>query len=794
MKKIFLILFLVIINNLFAIKNWNIYTNTTHIYDIEHIDPYIYIASWGGLEIYNTNSNIFERKFTTINGLVENDIQTLDFNAEKEELLLGTNGGGVNRMVNGEFVMPINEIIGLASDFVNEIVHNDSMIYVASKNGLSVFSDDPQFPFPLLTSSFNSENGLSENNITSLMISESGYIYCGSTMGVDYVHKDSISILGLWMHLNTENSILPSNVVTSIAGSNNYLAVATDNGVLVSTNLNDPAQTNVLKENLPIYPVYIDNHDNLWLSYGIWKKDLHILQDTLDVPAITKIPPEGDEINWQKDDLFLKTSKIKGFKEINEQLCAYTWGEGLYLLDNDDWSENLKSNGIMANLIADIEVDMNNKLWVSNGYYGLEQLGKGTKGVCSFDGNNWEYYTNELYPELKTNNVYKIHSDNKNNKWFVCWQYIEPGNGGVTIFNDETDEWQILSGNPSNYITNVVSDEENRLWISYIGGVSIAENDPIINIIQSFQTPFDPDKKIMVLLKGKERSFFGTFDKGLEIWNDLSVPETNGSYWEQTPFSNLHSGRIFNITSRNVTGNEEIWIASAEGLFMFDGEDWFWYGTNIKKQVWQDNDWFWNENVPDPEYWYYEGQERLYGSIPTYPTALFVDPFGLIWIGTQDAGITVFNKERDIFTNLTTENTPLISNNITAFAYEPLTGTLYIGTSDGLNSVEIGISAESNTETILYDTIAYPNPFYPDNDDILRIENESRITMPRGDTICNIYDLSGELILKLEKDIYEQFSWDGTNKAGKKCSSGIYFYIVSALGGQVSKGKIILIR
>ena len=227
---------------------------------------------------------------------------------------------------------------------------------------------------------------------------------------------------------------------------------------------------------------------------------------------------------------------------------------------------------------------------------------------------------------------------------------------------------------------------------------------------------------------------------------------------------------------------------------MYDNEYWFKYGTNIKKKVWQDNEWFWSENIPDPEYWYYEGQERLYGSIPTYPTALFVDPFGLIWIGTRDAGTTVFNKERDIFTNLTTENTPLISNNITSFAYEPLTGTLYIGTNDGLNSVEIGISAESNTETKLYNTIVYPNPFYPDNGEILRIENESSITMPRGETICKIYDLSGELILKLDKDIYEQFSWDGTNNAGKKCSSGIYFYIVSASGGQVSKGKITLIR
>ncbi len=257
----------------------------------------------------------------------------------------------------------------------------------------------------------------------------------------------------------------------------------------------------------------------------------------------------------------------------------------------------------------------------------------------------------------------------------------------------------------------------------------------------------------------------------------------------------MQSGRIFDITSRNIN-NEEIWIASGDGLFMYDGMDWFWYGTTIKKKVWDyaHSQWFWNEDNPDPEYWYYEGQERLYGAIPTYPTALFVDPFGMIWIGTQDAGITIFDTSRDIFTNLTTTNSSLISNTITDFAYEPKTGTLYIGTNSGMNSVEIGITAEMNDETELYETIVFPNPFYPNKGDIVRIENKNSITMPAGNTYCRIFDLEGNLVIEMDKDIYEQFSWDGLNKSGKKCSSGVYFYVVSASEGQTSKGKIVLVR
>ncbi len=66
--------------------------------------------------------------------------------------------------------------------------------------------------------------------------------------------------------------------------------------------------------------------------------------------------------------------------------------------------------------------------------------------------------------------------------------------------------------------------------------------------------------------------------------------------------------------------------------------------------------------------------------------------------------------------------------------------------------------------------------------------------MPQGKTKASIFDINGQLVQELEKDIFQEFSWDGTNKAGKKCSSGIYLYIISTEDGQISRGKIILIR
>lgn len=799
-NKIFIIL-MVISANLFSLKNWQIHTNSTHIYEIEQVGDKIYIASWGGLEVYDLNTSTFEKKYTTIDGLSKNDIRALDYYAEREEFLFGTYGGGVNCMSNNEFQMPINEIIGLASDYVNKIVHQDSLIFIATKEGLSLFVNNPDFPFPFLVDNYNVENGLSANNITSLQIADNRYLYCGSQFGLDYVHIDSIGFINSWHHFNTDNSILPSNNISSISIKKSKIAIATDNGVLTSSDLNDPEQSQLYCEGLAVFPVFWDSQDNLWLSYGVWNSDLLVIQDTMDI-AVTRISENGDIDDWLQNETGL-TTNIMDFEEINNQICAITWGEGLFVFNSDNWETQIKPDCIIANVVTDMKIDDNHKLWISNGHIGGGMISKGTRGVSGFDGENWSNYSAKQSP-LRSDNILTISVDSMNRKWFGSWDtdyQVTGWRDGISIYNENNNTWSSLTTN-NGLLTNTISyikkDNQNRMWVtSYDGGMNILNSEE--ELIHQFQIPFIENQKILMPFFAKDKIYFGSYYNGISIWDDNSLssgifPTSSGSYWMQPPFTELLVAEIYSITDKYNSETEEIWVASSNGLFMYDNEHWFQYGTNIKKKVWLDNEWFWNENVPDPEYWYYEGQERLYGSVPTYPTALFVDPFGLIWIGTRDAGITVFNKERDIFTNLTTENTPLISNNITTFAYEPLTGTLYIGTSDGLNSVEIGISAESNTETKLYDTIAYPNPFYPDNGEILRIENESSITMPKGETICKIYDLSGELILKLEKDIYEQFSWDGTNKAGKKCSSGIYFYIVSASGGQVSKGKIVLVR
>nr|HPR18365.1 hypothetical protein [Candidatus Cloacimonadota bacterium] len=654
-------------------------------------------------------------------------------------------------------------------------------------------ADSQSFPFPLLLSNFDTNNGLSSNTINDIQLNED-YLFLATESGCDYVNLDSIFVTSAWHNLNANNSSLPSDIATSISLQNSNLIIGTDNGILHIPNFPNLDTASVIDAGQSVFPVYIDSQENIWYSYGDWDFDVLILNDDQDT-ALTKIEPNGAVQTWEVDEAGLSTNKIMGFTEINGNLCLYSWGEGIFVLEANLITQ-IKKNSIMTNLVSDLQFDNDNKLWVANGYLGLEQTGKGAKGVCSFDGEVWQEFNQEKYPSLKNNNIIDIAVDEMNRKWFCCWQYLQPGTGGISVLNDSEEDWQLLSGYPSNYPSHLFLDDNGQMWVSAFGYNYVLDIYPEIapQPSGSFLSAYDDDNLGLISFVDDEQSFFGSYNHGLEYWEDSSIPTTNGSAWEEAPSSELTSGSILDIKQRITDNGKETWIASTNGLFMFDGENWYLYGSYYKMSVWDNNEWFYSVSNPDPKYWYYEGQERLYGSNATYPTCLFIDPFNCLWIGTAEYGITVFDKEADTFSNITTENSSLISNQITAFEYDPHSGTLYIGTIDGISTVEIGISKEYNTQKKLNKVAAFPNPFHPENGETLYIENQDSFTMPAGDTTCLIYDLSGDLIVKLDKNIYEQFSWDGTNKAGKKCSSGMYYYIVSAPQGQVAKGKILLIR
>jgi hypothetical protein len=345
----------------------------------------------------------------------------------------------------------------------------------------------------------------------------------------------------------------------------------------------------------------------------------------------------------------------------------------------------------------------------------------------------------------------------------------------------------------------LTTDSNDNIWISnYSGGMFILELDaiestePTIPVLQTFElrSPNVDYSDVIDILVTPENAFFGSYYSGVRFWDSPELPQNHqsGDSWRIPPTTNISNGYINKMGYRETHWGYEIWIAAENGLFMYDthSEDWYRYGTSIKREKWSGSQWV-NHEL------YFIDEERLYGAVPTFPTAIHIDHLDRIWIGTEANGLTIFNTNTNRFSILNQSNSPLLSNHITSLEHDPYSGNLYIGTTEGLVSVEIGKTIKTD-DIPLNTTIAYPNPFRPDNGEVITIANQDNTIFPKGKNVCRIYSLSGDLIVTLEEDTFFMFSWDGRNKEGKRSSSGIYFYVVSSEGGQTSRGTIALIR
>jgi hypothetical protein len=379
--------------------------------------------------------------------------------------------------------------------------------------------------------------------------------------------------------------------------------------------------------------------------------------------------------------------------------------------------------------------------------------------------------------------------------------------GGISRFNNTTEQYEIIDtanglfGSTVPYIS--VNDEGNVLVSCFDRGLSIYSPDNSLSEfekIEDLRISNSPGQKVVFSIQTPDKYFFSlnrTLEESgkLYYWDDSSLPnsENDENLWVVPHISDLESCTINAFeTFMDPFGRQQTWIAANTGLFMHissaGGENgWYRWSTNKKREYWNGSSWV-------TSMLYYVDEERLFGSVATEALSLFYDPFGILWLGSNGSGFSSFNPYTERFTNYSTGNSPLISDIVTAFGHDPDSGRLYIGTPEGLSSFRIG--STTNEVRKFFTVKAYPNPCYPERGESVIIQNldDNNVTnFPRNVKECYIYDIAGDLIRILKIDNQGFFIWDCDNEAGKQCSSGVYFYVISSGSGS-ARGKIAVIR
>jgi hypothetical protein len=166
--------------------------------------------------------------------------------------------------------------------------------------------------------------------------------------------------------------------------------------------------------------------------------------------------------------------------------------------------------------------------------------------------------------------------------------------------------------------------------------------------------------------------------------------------------------------------------------------------------------------------------------------AIAIDGANRKWLGTETSGIFLMSENgQQTIQHFTTENSPLLSNDILSISINPLSGEVFIGTGKGLISFQ---SDAVNAEDTFNNVHAYPNPVRENYNGIITI------TGLVTDTQVKITDLNGNLICETVSN-GGIATWDGKDVRGRKVNTGIYLVIcANSDGTQSTATKILFIN
>jgi len=158
------------------------------------------------------------------------------------------------------------------------------------------------------------------------------------------------------------------------------------------------------------------------------------------------------------------------------------------------------------------------------------------------------------------------------------------------------------------------------------------------------------------------------------------------------------------------------------------------------------------------------------------------------WMGTLGNGAYLVNEDgSEILEHFTTDNSPLITNDIYSIVIDGATGEVFFATSGGLVSYK-GDAIDPVTSFDRSLVKVYPNPIDP------HYEGNIIITGLMRQTNVKIADAAGRLVNE-GTSVGGEYTWNGITRDGRKASSGVYYVLAAdAEGKKGVAAKFLIVR
>ena len=221
--------------------------------------------------------------------------------------------------------------------------------------------------------------------------------------------------------------------------------------------------------------------------------------------------------------------------------------------------------------------------------------------------------------------------------------------------------------------------------------------------------------------------------------------------------------------------NQHIWIGCSEGVFEIEDPEMMFSASGFTVN---------QPKVPRNDGTNYA--DYLLTGVTT--SALAVDGGNRKWIGTMGGGLYLVSADgTEIISHFTTDDTPILSNNIFDLKIDDATGVLYIATDEGLCSYRTNVTAPISTLS-KNNIKVYPNPVRPEYSGVVTISG-----IPKGAEV-KVMTTGGQLVAR-GNAVGGSWQWDLTQQnTGQRVGAGLYYLMVATADGkQSAASKVVII-
>ena len=745
-----------------GIGEWTDYQSYASAKNVVDTGDKIYCVTDGGLFSYDKTDNSI-LKMSGINGLSDVGIQRLAYSKENNLLLIAYQNANIDLLI-GNTIFNISDVKRKqipADKTINNIMFSGKLAYLACGFGIVVINTEKK---EIKDTYFIGNEG---DYLNVLDIASDGTFLYAAT--IDGIYKASASEPNLQNYNNWVRQ-------TSIPHADKkFNAIEFFNGHIVAN----------------------------YASGEWWNDEMYQLNGTSWTPYLPEVRYVAEISATGNNIVISSRNMVLVFNEKNEQLRKIE----KYVLSG---VEETSINPVSATL------DAQNILWIADKTFGLIKAGTQYERIVPQGP-----VDNQIFSLTMNGQDLWIASGGRSESWNNIWtspKFQLEREGNWTVFDKNSFP------NPNDFrdIVCVAADPKNpdhAFAGSWGGGVLEFNNGKFVkrfdNLNSSLQTqlPNSPNEPY-VRIGGMD------FDSKGNLWitnsgvaNVLSVCQTDGNWksFDLGAIANKIIGKVI------VTKNDDKWILVPRGygLYAFNSTNNVGETQKVVARFKNDDGEFLTEMnevhsmVEDlnGELWVgtsggvavFTNPEKIWKDATMYATrpgldlkdgkfhpllekeiitAIAVDGANRKWFGTKSSGVYLTSADGETeLKHFTTENSPLLNNEITDIAVNQKSGEVFIGTISGLISY-MGEATEANDE--FSDVYVYPNP--------VRETYEGPIVVKGlvDDTDVKITDISGNLVYKTTS-LGGQAIWDGKNLNGNRCKTGVYLIFLSDAFGEKTK-------